>query len=350
MRILSKRLVMEKANNKKKHCFDIIYEWEDILSEELKSGILLRSDFEFKFDEVCRKLYKKVQIPFYRLFNLFDFRRGYNVVMFDASTKQQDGIYNSKRYIPCLIDWFLNEEMYANFIKAYKNNPLVLVSSREVYEYLKEKKCPIKIAHFPLSLSDKYRIDITYEKKYDLIIAGRQNPLLMEFVEKYERKYPETKIVRRKYENGHFLYYLSSTGETLSIGDTREQYMELLRKSRIALYTTPGMDGTRPDANGWNQVTPRFLEEISSLCHVIARYPDNADTRWYEMSKICKCVESYEEFECMMNRYAQEEVDINLYKDYLKKHYTSERAKLLHQILKEDVGGDRPKTLHSLIC
>lgn len=336
MRILSKRIVMESATNKKRHCFDIIFEWEDILAEELNCDILLRKEPEFKFDEICRKIYKKVPIPFYRLFRLFDGGRGYNIVMFDASTKRQDGIYNSKRYIPCLIDYFLDEETYPAFLKAYKNNPLVLVSSREVYEYLIQKECPIKIAHFPLSLSDEYKTDAVYEKKYDLVIAGRQNPLLMEYVEKYEKKYPETQIVRRKYENEHFVYYLSSTGETVSIGDTRKSYIELLRKSRIALYTTPGMDGTRTDANGWNQVTPRFLEEVSSQCHVIARYPDNADTRWYGMKTICKSVDSYEEFESMMNCYREEPVDLELYREYLKPHYTSERAKLLKNIMEEN--------------
>lgn len=336
MKILSKRIVMEKAPNKKRHCFDIVFEWEDVLAKELNCSILTRSNFEFKFDEQCRKFYKKTHIPFYRLFNLFDFQRGNNVLIFDASTKQQDGIYNNKRYIPCLIDYFLNEEMYPNFINAYRKNPLVLVSNREVYEYLIEKKCPIKVAHFPLSLSDEYKTDEIYEKQYDLILAGRVNPLLQEYVDRYEKENPELKIVRRKYVDGHFSYYLSSTGEEVSIGDTRCEYTDLLRKSKIALYTTPGMDGTRTDANGWNQVTPRFLEQVSAQCHIIARYPDNADTRWYEMDRICKNTESYEAFEEMMNRYRREEIDFELYKNYLKKHYTSERAKLLKHIYQEN--------------
>lgn len=335
MKILSKRIVMESATNKKKHCFDIIYEWENVLADELGCSILLRSNFEFKFDEICRKIYKKTHLPIYRLFNCFDNKRGNQIIMFDASTKQQDGIYNNKKYIPCLIDYFLNEEMYPNFLKAYKKNPLVLVSNRDVYEYLVKKECPINIAHFPLSLSDKYRTSNIYIKEFDLIIAGRQNPLLMEYAELYEKQHPEAKIVKRRYINGHFEYYLSSTGEVVSIGDTREQYIELLRKSKIALYTTPGMDGTRPDANGWNQVTPRFLEEVSSQCHIIARYPDNEDTRWYELNKICKCVESYQEFEDMMMQFVCKEVDIELYRKYMEKHYTSERAKLLKRILNE---------------
>lgn len=336
IKVLSKRSIMNGKTNDKKHCFDIVYEWEDILAEELGYQIVLRSKSEFDFDYICRKIYRRIGVPFFRLFNLLDFRHGEKAIMFDVSTKQQDGIYNNKKYIPCLIDYFLDEIMYSNFLNAYRKNPLVLISSREVYEYLVTKECPLKVAHFPLSLPDQYRINEIYDKEYDLIIAGRENPLLMKYVNEYEYEYPQTRILRRRYEKGHFIYYLSATGEIVGIGDSREQYIELLKKSKIALYTTPGMDGTRKDANGWNQVTPRFLEEISAQCHIIARYPVNADTRWYEMDKICTCVKSYDEFKNMMNDFTQRDVDINLYKKYLEKHYTSTRAKLLKQILKEN--------------
>ncbi|MEY8267057.1 hypothetical protein AALA79_11885 [Lachnospiraceae bacterium 64-25] len=337
MKILTKRIIMQRATNKKRHCFDIIFEWEDILAKGLKCSVIYRSNFEFKFDEYCRKLYKIIPIPFYRLFNMTDARRGQEVLLFDASTKRQDGIYNHKRYIPCLIDYFLSEEMYPDFLKAYKNNSLVLVSSREVYEYLLKKDCPFKIAHFPLSLSDQYLTDEVFEKEYDLVVAGRENPLLMEYVERYEKDHPDAKIIRRKYVDGHFSYYVSSTGAEVSCGDSRQEYMSLLRKSRIALYTTPGMDGTRPDANGWNQVTPRFLEEIAAQCHIIARYPDNADTRWYEMNEICGNVKSYEEFEDLMERYRLESVDTVKYHDYLSRHITSRRVSVLEKILKERI-------------
>lgn len=336
MYILSKRKVMENSCNNKKYCFDIVYEWEDILAERLDIKIITRSKMEFGFDEKCRKLYRHIHIPLYRLFNLFDGKRGNTVIMFDVSTKRQDGIYNNKKYIPCLVDYFLDESSYSLFLKAYSHNRMVLVSSREVYEYLVAKKCPLKIYHFPLSLPDDFQLLDGIEKKYDLVMFARQNPLLVEYIDRYEKDHPEFILVRRKYENGHYIYYMSSTGEVISIGDTREDYISLVRSSRIAVYTTPGMDGTRLDANGWNQVTPHFLEEVAGMCHIIARYPKNADTEWYEMDKICKCVESYEEFEHMVNRYREEAVDVKKYKEYLKKHYTSKRVEMLKEILHEN--------------
>ncbi len=332
MNILSKREIMKNEKNNKKYCFDIIFEWEDILAQQLNIPVLFRSSLEFKFDEICRKIYKRVKIPFYRCFSFIDKREKY-VIMFDASTKRQDGIYNNKKYIPCLIDYFLSEEEYHLFLKAYSHNSLVLVSSKEVYNYLIEKKCPLKIEHFPLSLPDNFKIPNKIKKKFDLVMFARQNPLLVKYINQYEKEHSDFVLVRRKYENGHYIYYLSSTGEVISICDTREEYFNLVMSSKVAVYTTPGMDNTRTDAKGWNQVTPHFLEEVAGMCHIIARYPKNADTEWYEMEKICKCVESYEEFAFLMDRYRKEEVDYKKYREYLKKHYTSQRAELLKKIL-----------------
>ncbi|WMC93868.1 hypothetical protein [Kineothrix sp. MB12-C1] len=335
MIILTKRKIMENKENHKKYCFDIAFEWEDILSEKLSKPIYSRSEFEFKFDEKCRGIWKKTGIPIFRIFSLFDIKRDKGIFMFDMATKQQDGIYNNKKYIPCLIDYYLDNEQYKFFINAYKKNPFVLVSSREVYEYFTEKKCPIKTYHFPLSLPDYYiQMEKRFVKEYDLVLFARQNPLLQKYVDKYEDKYPDFNLVRRKYENGHYIYYQSRTGKTVSYGDTREEYINLVRRSKIAVYSTPGMDETRKDANGWNQVTPHFLEEVAGQCHIIARYPDNADTRWYELSNICKCVQSYDEFESLMNQYLKEDVDIQKYNIYLEKHVTSQRAKLLEKIMR----------------
>ncbi len=336
MHILTKRKIMENASNNKRYCFDIIFDWEDILAKGLDIDIITRSEREFNFDNWCREFYKKTRIPLFRLYAWFDMKRNPFVFMFDASTKRQDGIYNHKKYIPCLIDYFLDEQGYQQFLKAYSHNYLILVSSKEVYDFLLERNCPLKVEHFPLSLPDDFKVSGKIEKKYDLVMFARQNPLLVEYIDRYEKEHSDFILVRRKYENGHYIYYLSSTGEIISVCDTREEYIALVMSSKVAVYTTPGMDGTRTDANGWNQVTPHFLEEVAGMCHIIARYPKNADTEWYEMDKICKCVESYEEFSCLMDRYRKEEVDCKKYKTYLEKHYTSQRVKLLKEILHDN--------------
>lgn len=339
MKILSKREIVKAEKTEQKYFFDIVFEWEDIFSEILEVDIETRSRLEYKFDEVTRKIYKKTKIPFYKLFRIVDFKRATSTFMFDMAVKRQDGIYNNHKYIPCAIDYFHDDQEYSLFVKAYKNNAFVLISSREVYEYLKLKQCPIKLYHFPLSLPDHYvNINQRYEKKYDLILFARQNPVLMRFVDEYEYRHKDFSLVRRRYENGHFEYYLSKTGEVVGLGDTREEYWNLVKMSKVALYTTPSMDETRPysKTHGWNQVTPHFLEEIAGQCHVIARYPDNADTRWYELDKMCTFVDSYEKFEEVMDEYLSSDVDLQRYGEYLEHHVTSKSAELLKEIMEEN--------------
>ncbi len=139
-----------------------------------------------------------------------------------------------------------------------------------------------------------------------------------------------SKSVRR---NGtKVLIYYDSDGNCLGDADTREKYMGLLRKTKCALYSTPGMD-ERKFTNGFNQVTPRFLELLASGCHVIARYPDNPDTQWYHLNDFCKSVETYEEFEAQMDYARTHDIDREKYKNYLAQHCTSKRAEQLQEIL-----------------
>lgn len=331
--ILSKRKIAENQTNKKRHCFDIIFEWEDILAEELSIDIKTRSSIEFFFDSICRNIYCKTGLSFFGLFRLFDFKRGTRVVMFDASTKHFNGIYNNKRYIPCLIDYFLADSEYGDFVKAYKNNELVLVSNLDVFLYLKNKRCPIPLEHFPLSIPDCYLTNTIYKKYYDIVLAGRCNPLLEKWVSMAEQNISGLCVIRRKYENGNFIYYKSGSGEVIAEGNSREQYFDILSKSRMAIYSTPGMDGTREDANGWNQVTPRVLELMAAQCHVLARYPENMDTDYYGLKNVIKNIETYSEFEASVLQYMTKPIDLDMYNKYLENHVTSKRADLLKEIL-----------------
>ena len=83
---------------------------------------------------------------------------------------------------------------------------------------------------------------------------------------------------------------------------SRDGYLDSMKKSRIALYATPGIDGGEKRTNGFSQVTPRFLEMVASGCNIIARYKTNADTDYYELEKFCQSINTYEEFEKEMDK------------------------------------------------
>ena len=243
---------------------------------------------------------------------------------------------NKKCIIPNIIDFFLEKKDLPLFYSRYSNAPVVLISSKEVFDYLKAENCPIPINHLALSISDKYSITPTtkYKKEYDLIIMGRQNPILEKYIDRYAADHPDLLYVYRKFVNGEFLYY-TSKGELLGNIDNREDYMNLMRKARIGIYSTPGIDGGEERTKGFNQVTPRFLEYIASGCHILARYPQNSDVDYYNLSSIAPSIDTYEQFEAQMNNAKNNEVDMKKYSEYLSHHYTSVRAKELLEIIKD---------------
>jgi hypothetical protein len=111
--------------------------------------------------------------------------------------------------------------------------------------------------------------------------------------------------------------------------------MDLMRQARAAFYTTPGIDGQEKRTQGFNQVTPRFLEMLACGCHVLTRYASNPDTLFFELERISESIDSYEVFEHQLNLARRESIDADMYQQILSKHWTSERAKLLQTILHE---------------
>lgn len=308
--------------------WDLVYEWEDILSKELAI------DFCFKNSWYNRKPRK---IP---LLNLF-LRHWTNTFCFEMSAcVNGPRMDNMKTVVPCIIDFFLTKESMPLFVKKYCNNNIVLLSSKESYDFVADyiynnNIQNFNIGHLALSISDKYAINNTtfFDKKYDLVLMGRQNAVLEGFLNQYIINHTDLYYVYRELKDGKFNYY-TNRGECLGDINTRDKYITLMRSARCGLYSTPGIDGGEKRTNGFSQVTPRFLELIACGCHVIARYKRNSDTDYYELEKFSPSVESYEQFERMLDKARSSEVDIQAYSNYLSKHYTSVRAIQLKEIIK----------------
>lgn len=303
--------------------WDLVYEWEDIFARTLNLSIL---------DEKP-PLKHRINIILSRLLSFKD-----KSFIFEMGPFHNNRYDNNQKVIPCIIDFFLKDDILPYFIEVYKKNPIVLISSKEVLDHLIQKEVDkhINIGHLPLSISDKYKIDgnTKFEKKYDLILMGRQNPVLEEYLKTYIKDHKDFIYVYRILKNDEFMYY-SSNGECLGNINTRDKYMELMRMGKCGLYATPGIDGGEKRTNGFNQVTPRFLELIACGCHVIARYKKNPDTDFYEIEKFSNNIESYQEFEKALDYARSNEVNMSFYSNYLAKHYTSERVKQLQDLIND---------------
>ena len=303
--------ILTNRNYEFRHWYDLVREWEDdILQSEC-----FNTTFDYEYPIFKNRWWQFVP----GLFGANVNKGHYPLLYFEMRANVFHFWKGNKTLIPWVIDWFVNPKYIKLYEWMYRKHRLVLVSSMEVYAYLKHNKSSMKVEHLGLSLSDRFRLvkENNMEKKYDVVLLGRQDDTLMEYLNKYKKRYPDVMVYRPSRKDV----------------DTREGYMREMRKGRIGLYATPGFGKDAKRTNGFSQVTPRFLEYIASGCHVIARYTDNEDTKYYELRKFSPSVESYEEFEQLMKRALETPVDIDFYSEYLKKHYTSARCVELNKIL-----------------
>ncbi len=313
--------ILSERNYDNHFSHDLIYLWEDAFAKELQLKIGKRKKIY---------LHNSVRV----LINLFQLPVAKEVSMvFQMSPQLQNNVYNRKNILPYIIDFFLTKEDIPTFVKAYNKCPLVLISSAEAVEFLKRNECSLNIAHLPLSIiEDKEYSYRKQEKNYDLISVGRPNSVLMDYTKRYGETHKDFVYVFRTCINGNF-HYITSEGKDLGSLSDRKEYNQTLRSSRIALYSTPGIDGGETRTNGFNQITPRFLEYIDAGCHVIARWKDNPDTDFYEIRNFSKEINSYEDFEKAVDYACGNDVDHEKYSSYIKKHYTSQRVTLLKKYL-----------------
>ena len=237
------------------HANSLVYEWEDELCTLFE--VPLAYNHKLKNERYSK------YIPF--LLNWLQTDK--SAFAYEMCTYRHNG-NNKRNIVPCIIDFYIRSPWKVKlWYYSYWKNPAICVSSKEVYDYLTKEMHLKKIYHLPLSLSDKYRIskETVFEKKYDLFIAGRQNPILAGFFREYLSRHPETTFVRRELRNG-ISQYFNQSGECVSETDSREIYVQLIRQARACMYAVPGIDGA-VHTHGFSQVTPRFLEIITNCPH-----------------------------------------------------------------------------------
>lgn len=304
--------------------WQIVYEWENIVSETIGLRLEKETAFHSKFFAVLKK------------FNLqslanFDFNNSKKLYFLSITNTDWSPYYNHNT-IPVVIDFWLKDEQIPSFYKVIKKVPLLLVTSREVYNKLKPN-CPVPIEHWPLSFPDYYKIQpsMTFDKKYDFSFIGRPNPFFVRLLDKYCETHPSFSYIMNFGEKGD-RYYATNRGEFVAKDEGRQSYLDMISKTKISCYTTPGVDEAKKGANGYNQVTPRVFEMLCNGCHVIGHYPMSDDVVWYDLPTIVPCINTYEEFEKALNAALSNSIDINKVCEFMDKHYTSKRALQIKEI------------------
>ena len=309
----SKLWILTNRNYEQRHWYDLVREWEDDILKFESMNVSL--DYEFPIFK--NRNWQLVPGLFWANLN----KKHFPLLYFEMRANVFHFWKGGKTLVPWIIDWFVNPKYLWLYEWMYRKHRLVLVSSMEVYAYLKRQSSNMNVEHLGLSLSDRYKITKydRFEKMYDVVLLGRQNETMMEYLNRYKEQHPNLSVYKPARKDV----------------DTREGYMREMRKGRIGIYAAPGFDADAKRTHGFSQVTPRFLEYVASGCHIIARYMDNEDSKYYELEKFSPSVENYGIFEKLMDKALSTQVDMEFYADYLEKHYTSTRCAKLKKILNE---------------
>lgn len=320
---MDKLLVISQRAYEHWPSYDLIYEWEDeLIRQNPQLRLYKEHEILYRDKHLFRFMEKKLHINPNQWLTC-----QHKCFHFDMNPRLTDSYMNTENHSVCIIDFYLREGQLNAFYKSYKKVDRVFVSSREIYDFLLRNNPEREVLHMPLTLPDKYRLNPNthMEKTFDLVLIGRQNSVLLAWLKEYEKNHSITYVYRGKISAGKFPYY-TNHGEYVGNILSRKDYFDLMKKSKIAFYATPGMDEGENRTNGFSQVTPRFLEELSCGCNVISRFRENSDTDYFELNKMSTRVESYKGFVTAMQRALETAPDLEKYARYLEKHYTSTLA------------------------
>ena len=308
--------------------YDIVFDWEDIIEKELGLSLVYYKKWEMRFLKLVKILH------LHHLYFQTKKKSSKLTLFFDMVASSKPNCLFDQNTIPIIIDFWLKKEELQSFYNTYKNCPLILITSKEVYEFLISNRCPLPIEHWPLSLPDV--VNVKYEEKnYDFCFIGRKDPFFVECLTRYSKKYPDFEYVVNNDDINHRTYH-TNKGKFIAKDLGRSTYIDIIRKSKICTYTTPGYDKSKKQSDVFNQVTPRVLEMLSGGCYILGHYPENPDTKYYSLASMVPNVTNYEDFEYYMNIYRKASPrNIEKCKQYLRKHLTSARIPLLLNILQK---------------
>lgn len=108
----------------------LIFEWEDSIAESLGCRIVTANKYLARVSEGRMQKFFPILLNMGRPKGLlFKFEGGIR-----PNLLRRD---NSCEVVPCIVDYFLRDDQLDVFERQFSNNPIVLVSSAEVYQRLK---------------------------------------------------------------------------------------------------------------------------------------------------------------------------------------------------------------------
>lgn len=194
--------------------------------------------------------------------------------------------------IPIVMDLWRDD--FDDFLQRASQFKLFFVTNLQAYQELS----PVlpNLRYLPFSLADQYFEQPLPEKDIDVIQYGRRNPLLEQYMSRLLGEYPETHyITTEAFDNEKLVRIYSNKQGDLGVSESRTTFMNLLKRCKISLVSTVGMDGSR-DTGGIDPVSPRFLESMAAGCHLVGRIPANDEFVQSGVYGLCYHIDSYQGF------------------------------------------------------
>jgi hypothetical protein len=230
--------------------------------------------------------------------------------------------FKNRNIIPIFLDVWGNQ--IELLLEVTKYIEVFFVTSLEVFNLIRDMRRGVY--YIPLSVSDKWIINDVPVKDIDVIQIGRKNNVLHEYMMKYLEKFSEVNYIYQDFIDGEKTYISTKFGN-INYLKNREEYMNLIKRSKVSLVSSPGIDDSRK-TYGIDFITPRFYESAINYSYMIGRYNNNSETEYLNLSKVCDNVKSYSQFEQLLETYLSNE-EFEKKKEYdlfIKKNLTSNRA------------------------
>lgn len=331
IKIYSKRKSNDKVYS------NLIYEWENDFSKILNVPIYSYTANHERILNLIFRILTKLRIN--GLIQRIEKNRKIKkfILTYHLYPKEvfSHNLFSNK--IPYIIDFDYKVDINL-FNNIYSNCKLILISNLVAFNYLKEHGCKLNIQHLPLGISDNYILNNKKQKDktYDAIIT-RSNKVLLNFIKQYAKENDNFEYIERRWIDNKMysknVYFSNKNGQ---IGEFsgRNEYLNLLKNSKVALYSTPGIDDDK--IRFMNHVTPSLFEFISSGCRIISRYPTNEETKYFNLLDVSPNVETYDDFKRLLDKYLKDTSMsyLDKYEKYLKNIRCSNLANKLNLILK----------------
>lgn len=316
-----KRQIITERNSSDMYYHQITYEWEDIFSEQL--SIELKDSGMYRNSKGLDIIKEILSCPF--KFQITKDNWNLAFVMFVRMSHR----YKFKNVIPIYLD--VHRRWVDKIISDTVRLPLFFVTSYDIYKIIQGRIKDERCVYIPLSISDiYYDIKKTLNKDIDVVQLGRKNMILHNYMKEYCQKNREINYVYM--ENG---VYVSTVGMAVNGLVSRKEYMDLLRRAKISLVSSPCVDKEKDFGEGVDFITPRFYESAVEYCHMAGRYTDNYESQVLNISSVCPNIDTKEEFFELIDKYLDlpNKRNVELYDDFIKSHLTSNIAQRVREKL-----------------